>query len=219
MFEDALAHAKTTPLHRHPEADETVYVLDGEIVVNVDGQESRVGVGGMMFTPKGVPHAFLVVSERRGYSPCRLQVSAKRSTATRATQRSATRLMHSTSHASKRRLNRTLEESNSSDRPRSKTSKPSSDLAFELDRHDGHPSDPGGRSVSPLDKPSPIVGGPARNGPSRTSHNPWRQSPDGASYGRNCSTSAPHPRPMPSLAHSAGGAYMSTLDIVRRLPP
>lgn len=63
MFEDALAHAKTTPLHRHPEADETVYVLEGEIVVNVDGQEARVGVGGMMFTPKGVPHAFLVVSE------------------------------------------------------------------------------------------------------------------------------------------------------------
>ena len=63
MFEDDLAHAKTTPLHRHPEADETVYVLDGEIVVNVDGQESRVGVGGMMFTPKGVPHAFFVVSE------------------------------------------------------------------------------------------------------------------------------------------------------------
>jgi quercetin dioxygenase-like cupin family protein len=63
MFEDALAHNKTTPLHRHPEADETVYVLEGEIVVNVDGHEARVGAGGMMFTPKGVPHAFLVVSE------------------------------------------------------------------------------------------------------------------------------------------------------------
>ena len=63
MFEDALARAKTTPLHRHPEADETVYVLEGDIVVNVDGQEARIGAGGMMFTPKGVPHAFLVVSE------------------------------------------------------------------------------------------------------------------------------------------------------------
>ncbi|MBI4933342.1 MAG: cupin domain-containing protein [Actinobacteria bacterium] len=63
MFEDLLAHAKTTPLHRHPEADETVYVLEGEILVNIDGQETRVGAGGMTFTPKGVPHAFLVVSD------------------------------------------------------------------------------------------------------------------------------------------------------------
>ncbi len=62
MFEDVMAHGKTTPLHRHPEADEMVYVLEGEIDVNVDGQERRVGTGGMMFTPKGVPHAFLVVS-------------------------------------------------------------------------------------------------------------------------------------------------------------
>jgi quercetin dioxygenase-like cupin family protein len=63
IFEDVLAHAKTTPLHRHPEADEMIYVLEGEIVVNIDGQETRVGAGGMMFTPKGVPHAFLVVSD------------------------------------------------------------------------------------------------------------------------------------------------------------
>ena len=63
MFEDVMAHAKTTPLHAHPEADEMVYVLEGEIVVHIDGTESRVSAGGMTFTPKGVPHAFLVVSE------------------------------------------------------------------------------------------------------------------------------------------------------------
>ena len=63
MFEDVMARAKTTPLHRHPEADETVYVLEGEIVVNIDGQERRVTAGGMTFTPKGVPHAFIVVSD------------------------------------------------------------------------------------------------------------------------------------------------------------
>jgi len=63
IFEDAMGRAKTTPWHRHPEADETVYVLDGEIVVNIDGREHRVGAGGMTFTPKGVPHAFKVVSD------------------------------------------------------------------------------------------------------------------------------------------------------------
>src|SRR2546423_10052454 len=46
LFEDALSEGKTTPLHRHPDSDETVYVLEGEILVNVDGNESRVGTGG-----------------------------------------------------------------------------------------------------------------------------------------------------------------------------
>jgi quercetin dioxygenase-like cupin family protein len=63
MFEDVLTGGKTTPLHRHPEADETVYVLEGEILVNVDGKESRVSAGGITFTPKGLPHAFLVLSD------------------------------------------------------------------------------------------------------------------------------------------------------------
>jgi quercetin dioxygenase-like cupin family protein len=64
LFEDTMAQGKNTPLHRHPEAAETTYVLEGEIAVNVDGQESRVGAGGVSFVPKGVPHAFVVVSER-----------------------------------------------------------------------------------------------------------------------------------------------------------
>lgn len=63
LFEDVMAQGKTTPLHRHPEADETVYILEGEILVSADGKESRVGPGGMTFTPKGVPHAFLVISD------------------------------------------------------------------------------------------------------------------------------------------------------------
>ncbi len=63
MFEDVMTNGKATPLHRHPEADETVYVLEGEIVLNVDGGDHRVGPGGMTFTPKGTPHAFLVCSD------------------------------------------------------------------------------------------------------------------------------------------------------------
>ena len=63
MFEDLMKNGKTTPLHRHPEADETVYVLEGEIVINVDGEEHRVGPGGVTFTPKGTPHALLVCSD------------------------------------------------------------------------------------------------------------------------------------------------------------
>jgi quercetin dioxygenase-like cupin family protein len=62
LFEDAMVQGKCTPLHRHPEADEMTYVLEGEIVLNVDGKESRLGAGGMSFVPRAVPHAFLVVS-------------------------------------------------------------------------------------------------------------------------------------------------------------
>jgi quercetin dioxygenase-like cupin family protein len=63
LIEDVMERGKCTPLHCHPEADETVYLLEGEILVNVDGRETRVRAGGVTFTPKGVPHAFIVLSE------------------------------------------------------------------------------------------------------------------------------------------------------------
>lgn len=63
LFEDQMTRAKATPLHRHPDADETVYVLEGEILVYVEGKEGhRVGPGGTSFTPRGTPHAFQVTS-------------------------------------------------------------------------------------------------------------------------------------------------------------
>jgi len=57
-----MGQGKTTPLHRHPEADEMTYVLEGEILVHVEGIERRLAAGGMSFVPKGTPHAFLVVT-------------------------------------------------------------------------------------------------------------------------------------------------------------
>lgn len=63
LFEDRMDRGKTTPLHIHPDSDESMYVLEGEILVHMDGAEHRVGAGGLMVAPRGVPHAFLVVSE------------------------------------------------------------------------------------------------------------------------------------------------------------
>lgn len=63
LFEDEMTQGKCTPLHSHPEADETVYVLEGEILVQIDGIDTSIGAGGMTFTPKGTPHAFQVVSD------------------------------------------------------------------------------------------------------------------------------------------------------------
>ena len=65
MFEDDLDLGKLTPLHRHPDADETFYMLEGEILLHVAGAEPRaVPAGGIAIVPRGVPHAFLVTSGR-----------------------------------------------------------------------------------------------------------------------------------------------------------
>ena len=53
---------KATPLHLHPEAHEMTYVIDGEIEIQAGGNRSRVRSGGISFVPKGVAHAFIVVS-------------------------------------------------------------------------------------------------------------------------------------------------------------
>ena len=61
LFEDRMEQGKMTPLHLHP-ADETMYVLEGEILFHMDGVEHRVGAGGLVVAPREVPHAFMVVS-------------------------------------------------------------------------------------------------------------------------------------------------------------
>lgn len=62
LFEDREVLDKSTPLHVHPGDDEVLYVLEGEILVHIDGQEHRVGERGVFVAPRGVPHAFLVTS-------------------------------------------------------------------------------------------------------------------------------------------------------------
>ena len=62
LFEDVMSRGKTTPLHTHPEVDETLYVLEGEILLHIDGEEQPVEAGGVALAPRGVPHAFLVTS-------------------------------------------------------------------------------------------------------------------------------------------------------------
>jgi uncharacterized cupin superfamily protein len=63
MFEDRMMCGKTTPLHRHPDVDETLYVVEGEIRVQIGDVERIVGSGGVTLAPRGTPHAFMVTSE------------------------------------------------------------------------------------------------------------------------------------------------------------
>ena len=65
IFEDDLDAGKVTPLHRHPDADETFYMLEGEILLHVAGAENRpLQAGDIAIVPRGIPHAFMVTSGR-----------------------------------------------------------------------------------------------------------------------------------------------------------
>ena len=63
LFEDLLTRGKATPLHTHPNADEMLYVLEGEILVHIAGAEQSVGPRGLAVALRGIPHAFMVTSE------------------------------------------------------------------------------------------------------------------------------------------------------------
>jgi quercetin dioxygenase-like cupin family protein len=63
LFEERSQRGKVTPLHMHPNADETFWVVSGEIRIYVDGAERAVGPGGVACVPRGIPHAVMVTSE------------------------------------------------------------------------------------------------------------------------------------------------------------
>ena len=63
LVEDRMTKGKMTPLHTHPNQDETLIVLEGEILVYAEGREHRVGPRGVAVALRGAPHAFMVTSE------------------------------------------------------------------------------------------------------------------------------------------------------------
>jgi|SRR3954449_8021243 quercetin dioxygenase-like cupin family protein len=62
LFEDELEGGKSTPLHRHPDADETFLMLEGDVDLHVAGDRRSLHAGGIAVIPRGIPHAFLVTS-------------------------------------------------------------------------------------------------------------------------------------------------------------
>ncbi|MGI8791810.1 MAG: cupin domain-containing protein, partial [Acidimicrobiales bacterium] len=62
LFEDRMTQGKVTPLHTHPDSDESMFVLEGEILMHIDGTDHRVGPGGLAVAGRGIPHAFMVTS-------------------------------------------------------------------------------------------------------------------------------------------------------------
>jgi mannose-6-phosphate isomerase-like protein (cupin superfamily) len=46
-----------TPMHVHSKEDELFYVMDGEHIVTLGGEEFRIGPGEAIFLPREIPHA------------------------------------------------------------------------------------------------------------------------------------------------------------------
>ena len=61
IVEVLAAAGNATPLHVDPTV-ETFRVLEGDILVHVDGCEERLSSGDTIVIPRGVPHALLVTS-------------------------------------------------------------------------------------------------------------------------------------------------------------
>ena len=62
LFEFVGVQGKVTPVHIHPASDETFYILDGEILLDLEGERRQLSTGGVVVIPRGVPHAFMVTS-------------------------------------------------------------------------------------------------------------------------------------------------------------
>jgi quercetin dioxygenase-like cupin family protein len=57
VFEFIVPSRARVPVpHFHKEADETVYGLEGTMIVTVDGQRTELGVGDAVFIPRGSVH-------------------------------------------------------------------------------------------------------------------------------------------------------------------
>lgn len=63
LFEDTVEPGKRTPLHTHPAAEETFYLLEGSMLLHIDGVEQELRTGGVAVIPREVPHAFMARAE------------------------------------------------------------------------------------------------------------------------------------------------------------
>ena len=52
-------------LHRHPEQEEVIYILDGEGITRTDAGDQRIGPGSFVFVPAGTDHATLNILKDR----------------------------------------------------------------------------------------------------------------------------------------------------------
>jgi len=71
VFEDTTPAQGGPPLHLHHAQDEWWYILEGEYLFEVDGEEIHAGPGATVFAPRGSRHAFM----NTGQGPARSLVT------------------------------------------------------------------------------------------------------------------------------------------------
>lgn len=59
VVETLLHPVAAAPAHVHHDTDEAVYVLEGELVLEVGNQTFHTRAGSFAFLPKGIPHRYL----------------------------------------------------------------------------------------------------------------------------------------------------------------
>jgi quercetin dioxygenase-like cupin family protein len=64
QFETDDPRGTSTLLHVHRREDETFYVVEGEVTVQVGDQRFHLAAGDFAFAPRDVPHGYAVRSER-----------------------------------------------------------------------------------------------------------------------------------------------------------
>ncbi len=64
ILEHAGPRGYSSPLHRHQADEETFFILDGDVRVEVAGQVLTAGPGTAAFLPRQLPHAFVVTSSQ-----------------------------------------------------------------------------------------------------------------------------------------------------------
>jgi quercetin dioxygenase-like cupin family protein len=62
VVEVTSTRGRATGLHADP-SHETFYILEGELLFHIDGEEHSAAAGATLAIRRGVPHAFIIVSE------------------------------------------------------------------------------------------------------------------------------------------------------------
>jgi uncharacterized cupin superfamily protein len=67
MLEIFAPAGRATPMHRHEREDETLFMLDGELEVMVDGTPHRLLSGSTIVLPRGTQHQFINRTEQTAH--------------------------------------------------------------------------------------------------------------------------------------------------------
>lgn len=63
LMEHLFTAASNPPVHIHCDEEEAFYLLEGEMEIDIDGVTAVARPGSFVLAPRGLPHAFRVLSE------------------------------------------------------------------------------------------------------------------------------------------------------------